>query len=276
MDFSLIIGLLSGIGLIWFGIIGDGVSQVSYFLDPTSAAITFGGVIAATLISNPVSIYKNIPGHMKVLISKKKYDPKKYISKIVDYAQEARRKGLLALEDKANQDEEADSFFKNCVMLIVDAMEPAKTRELLENELDNLDARHAKGAQFYERAAAVAPAFGMIGTLIGLVNMLKGLDMEAGGAASQLSAGMSVALITTFYGSVLANLLLMPMANKLRARHEEEMLCKEMIVDGILAIQAGNNPRNIEERLYAYLQEKNRGSEEEGGKKGKRGAKAEE
>ncbi|NLL02679.1 MAG: motility protein A, partial [Clostridiales bacterium] len=203
-----------------------------------------------------------------------KQKPQDYIEKVVEYAQEARRKGLLTLEDKANQEE--DEFFKNSIMLIVDAIEPTKVKEMLENELDCLEQRHAKGWQMYEKAATFAPAYGMIGTLIGLINMLKNLDMDVGGA-SGIAQGMSVALITTFYGSILANLILMPIANKLKIRHYEEMVCKEVIVEGVLSIHAGTNPRHIEERLKAFVNSKERvlgPTDEEGGGGKKKKAKA--
>lgn len=274
MDFSIIIGFVSGVALIIFGMAsGDGAS-VGNFWDIGSVAITVGGTIAATIMSYPFSAFKYIPSHFKILVSKSKQKPQDYIEKVVEYAQEARRKGLLTLEDKANQEE--DEFFKNSIMLIVDAIEPTKVKEMLENELDCLEQRHAKGWQLYEKAATFAPAYGMIGTLIGLINMLKNLDMDAGGA-SGIAQGMSVALITTFYGSLLANLILMPIANKLKIRHYEEMVCKEVIVEGVLSIHAGTNPRHIEERLKAFVNSKERvlgPTDEDGGDGKKKKAKA--
>ena len=277
MDLSALIGLLSGIGLIAFGM-SEGTGAMMNFWSASSVAITIGGTLAATIISFPLGTFKYVPSHMKIIFSKSKHTPQEYIEKVVDYAQEARRKGLLTLEDKANQEE--DEFFKNCIMLIVDAIEPTKVKEMLDNELDCLEERHAKGWQLYERAATFAPAYGMIGTLIGLINMLKDLgsmDNSGGGAAAGLGAGMSIALITTFYGSVLANLLLMPIANRLKIRHFEEMVCKEVIVEGVLAIHAGTNPRHIEERLKAFVRGKERvlepSSDKEGGSSKKKGKK---
>lgn len=278
MDFSAIIGVISGLGLIVYGILTTG-GVLKSFWDIGSVIITLGGVAAASFISFPISDFKEIAGHMKVLLRKKMFDPKVYIEKIVDYAQDARKKGLLALEDKASQEESKDEFFKNCVMMIVDTIDPEKTKEMMENELNCLESRHAKGYMMYEKMATYAPAFGMIGTLIGLVNMLASLDTSSADAAANLGKGMSAALITTFYGSLIANLILMPFASKLRMRHAEEMRCKEMIVEGVLAIQAGNNPRTIEERLLAYLNTKEKskvnsvaggGGEDGGGGGGKK------
>ena len=256
MDFSGLVGLIAGVGLIVFGMSSGEGANIMNFWDMGSVAITVGGTIAATVMSFPFATFKYIPSHFKIMFLKSKHKPQDYIEKVVEYAQEARRKGLLTLEDKANQED--DEFFKNSIMLIVDAIEPTKVKEMLETELDCLEQRHAKGWQLYEKAATFAPAYGMIGTLIGLVNMLKNLDMDSGSGASGIAQGMSVALITTFYGSLLANLILMPIANKLRIKHYEEMVCKEVIVEGVLAIHAGTNPRHIEERLKAFVNSKER------------------
>lgn len=262
MDFTSIIGLILGLGLIVFGIVfsdsGFVFSEIGNFISYSSMAITFGGAIAATIISFPPSYFKMIPKHLKVIVRKNNYKPKEYIGKIVEFAQEARKKGLLSLEDKANQ--ESDPFLKNSIMLIVDAIDPAKVKEMLENELNCLEDRHSHGWQFYEKFASYGPAFGMIGTLIGLINMLKHMDMSASDGATKMAQGMSVALITTFYGSLLANMVLVPIAHKLHMCHDEEMTCKELIVEGVLAIQAGENPTHIEQRLNAYLSEGNRQS----------------
>lgn len=260
MDLSTILSLLAAIALIVFGIGFDGNSfdagKIAYFYDLSSIAITLGGTIMATIMSFPFSTIAAVPKQIVIAFKRKKHDPIKYIDLLVDFAKEARRKGILALEDKAMQQE--DRFLKDSIMLIVDAIEPEKAKEILDNELDCLEDRHARGRQVFEKAAVFAPAFGMIGTLIGLINMLRGSDITVEGGAQQMVAGMAVALITTFYGTIFANLVLTPISNKLKARHEEEMLCKEIIMEGVLAIGAGDNPRHIEERLYAFLKNSER------------------
>nr|WP_319488404.1 motility protein A [uncultured Caproiciproducens sp.] len=267
MDFTSIVGLIVGLGLIIFGIVFDSskgivFSTILNFINYPSMAITFGGAIAATLIAFPIKYFKEMPKHMKIIVQRNKYDPQQYINTIVDFAQEARRKGLLSLEDKANQ--EKDPFLRNSIMLIVDAIDPAKVKEILEDELNGLEDRHSHGWQFYEKFSTFGPAFGMIGTLIGLINMLANMDMNAEGGATKMAQGMSVALITTFYGSMLSNLILTPLAHKLHMRHDEEMVCKEIVMEGVMAIQAGDNPKHIEERLNTYICEKKRG--QSGGK----------
>ena len=177
------------------------------------------------------------------------------IDLLVEMAQLARKNGLLALEEKANEVD--DMFFKQGIMLIVDATEPEEVRGLLENELDTMSQRHEEALGIYNKASSYAPAFGMIGTLIGLINMLKGMDLDSG-CASNLGVDMSVALVTTFYGCVLANLILMPVAKKLSIRNEEELLYKQIMIEGILAIQAGDNPKFLREKLVTFVSQKER------------------
>jgi len=266
VDFTSIVGLIAGLGLIIFGIVYDPSSGIAMstlinFINYPSMAITFGGAIAATLIAFPISYFKGMPKHMKIIVQKNKYNPQKYIATIVDFAQEARRKGLLSLEEKASQEE--DAFLRESIMLVVDAIDPTKVKQMLENELDNLEDRHSHVWQFYEKFSTFGPAFGMIGTLIGLINMLANMDMSAEGGATKMAQGMSTALITTFYGSMLSNLVLTPLAHKLHMRHDEEMVCKEIVMEGVISIQAGDNPKHIEERLNSFLCESKRGNEKE-------------
>ena len=262
MDFTGIIGLIAGVLLIFYGITNmSDMNALKSFVDYQSMAITFGGTIASTLISFPISYFKKIPSQIKIAMQRNRYDPQKYISIIVDFAAEARRKGLLSLEDKANQVD--DSFLKEGILLVVDAIDPEQVKETLGNELDSLDQRHTQGWQFYEKAATYAPAFGMLGTLIGLINMLGNLDMNSTTGATALGHGMSVALVTTFYGSLAANLVLVPIGHKLHMRHNEERLCKEIIMEGVIAIQEGDNPKHIEQRLNAFLNEKQRSTGDE-------------
>ena len=259
MDLQGLVGLIAGLVLVYLGITNNLSipGAIKGFIDYPSMMITFGGTFAAMLISFPASSFKKIPAQIKITLKKSPYNPKKYIAQIVDLAKEARRKGLLSLEEKANQ--LSDNFFKQSVLLIVDAIIPDKVKNMLETELENLDERHAAGWQFYEKSSTYAPAFGMIGTLIGLINMLSGgLNANDPSGMSKLVDGMAVALITTFYGSMLANLVLVPIGNKLRMLHHQEMVCKEIVVQGVLAIQAGENPNQIEESLNSYLNEKQR------------------
>lgn len=261
MNISFIIGLLAGFSLVIYGIItsGSSMSQVlSSFIDIPSVYITFGGAIAATIMSVPVKYLKDIPKNMKVLMKKEKIDINIYIDAIEELAKEARLKGLLVLEEKINTLDLQDEFLKYCVMLIVDAIEPTKVRAQIENEIDCIEARHASAWKVFDTLGSFGPAFGMLGTLIGLINMLANMDTSEG--ADALGKGMSVALVTTFYGSVLANMICAPISNRLKAKHDEEMITKELIMEGVLSIQSGENPKYIREKLNSYITYQERGS----------------
>lgn len=253
MDIMSILGWLLGFGLVAFGIVYDVTAGAAIwenlirFYDLPSIFITIGGTFCALMISYPLSNFAKIFKHLRIVLRPPKYDPQAFINEIVEYAKEARMKGLLSLEDKLNTSD-TDPFLKDSLMLVVDSVEPEKVKELLEAEIDYLDDRHGQDISFYERGAAFGPAFGMIGTLIGLINMLQEMDDPAA-----IGPAMSVALVTTFYGSMLANLFFLPMASKLKVRHEEEILCKMIVCEGVQAIQAGENPRFIGEKLTRLL-----------------------
>lgn len=251
MDISLILGWILGIGLIINGI---GTKNIGNFIDISSVIIVIGGTVAALIASYPFSALAKIPKHIGIMISNKSYNSEKVIDTLVEMAKTARKKGLLVLEEQAN--EVKDPFLKQSIMLIVDAMDAEKIREMLESEVEAMSERHDQDVSFYEKGSGVAPAFGMIGTLVGLINMLKSMDMSSGGGAGDLGSSMSVALVTTFYGCILAHLFFAPMAKKLRIRNDQELLYKQIIIEGVLSIQAGDNPKYLEEKLLSYLSQK--------------------
>lgn len=267
MDFSTIAGILAACALMLMGIT---LPKIGNFWDVGSFFITIGGTFAILIASYPFEVLKEIPKHMNMILGKVKNDPVEWIEKISEYAQVARKSGLLVLEEKVNQ--ETDEFFKGGMMLIVDAVDPDKAKVRLEGDLEHIYTRHEDAITFYEKGAALGPAMGMIGTLIGLINMLKGMDPSGSSGASTLGQDMGVALITTMYGSVMANVFFTPIANKLRYRNEEEALCKQIIIEGILSIQAGENPKYIKEKLLSFLPQGSRGESDgaDGGKKGKK------
>lgn len=251
MDIMSIFGYIFGIGFVLLSImLNDDFSitpgNLMQFYDLASIMIVVGGTIAATMISFPAKSFAKIPKHLKIVLAPKKYNPQKYIEQIVFFAKEARINGLLALEDKLNGVE--DKFLKNSLLLVVDSVEPDKVKALLNNELDYMDERHSQDQAFYLQMAEYAPAFGMIGTLIGLINLLANLSDQAA-----LASSMAVALITTFYGTLIANIICKPIARKLKERHNEEYLCKMIIAEGVQAIQDGDNPNFIQEKLTRLL-----------------------
>ena len=219
------------------------------FFDAASIFIVIGCTLAIVVASFPASTLSSIPKHFGVMLNAGKFNPMTYIDQLVDLAQTARKNGLLALEGKANEQE--DPFFKQAIMLIVDANDPDKVRAILENDIDCMSARHEDAAGLYDKASSVAPAFGMVGTLVGLINMLAGMDPTSGGG--NLGKDMGTALITTLYGCILAHMIFGPIANNLRIRDSEEVLCKQIIVEGIMSIQSGENPKALREKLLTYI-----------------------
>lgn len=258
IDIASIVGLVLAIVLILFGVVTNTDAEtreitfnplnIFSFLDATSAAIVVGGTFGCLLIMFPIGQFAKIPKHLRIIFSPKKYIPTQYIQTLVECATKARINGLLALEEDAAQMQ--DAFMKNSLQMVVDSVDPEKVKTQMESWLDNIDERHAQELAFYDKGAALGPAFGMIGTLIGLVNMLKNLTDVA-----SVGPNMAVALVTTFYGSILANVFFAPISNKLRVRHDEEYLCMRIICEGVQAIQAGENPKLIQDRLLHLLPE---------------------
>lgn len=249
MDIASILGIVVGIVLVILGIItGDqGVSALNNFIDPMSAVITFGGTFTALLtMSHSIPEYLSSLKSIVLILKTPSIDIPETIKQIIGLSNTARKEGLLALEESASTLE--DPFLKKGILLIVDGTDPELVRSILETELECIEERHSKKIGFWENLAAMGPAWGMIGTLIGLINMLKQLDDPAA-----IGPSMAVALITTLYGSLLANWIATPVANKLKANSEMEILMKEVMVEGLLSIQAGENPRVIEEKLKSFL-----------------------
>jgi chemotaxis protein MotA len=242
MDIATIVGLVSGFTLLFLAM-GD---DISIFIDIPSVLITVGGTVAATLIANPLSDVVGVVGVYLNAIRAPGTVPTELIEKIVGYAETARREGILALEQAVQEAD--DQFLSQGVRLAVDGTEPDLIMDILETELQFIEERHKGGADLIQRMGDTAPAFGMIGTLVGLVIMLKNMDDPAA-----IGPGMAIALITTLYGAIMANVLLIPVAAKLRTYHQREALTKKMIIEGIMAIQSGDNPRIVEHKLSVFL-----------------------
>lgn len=276
MNIVYLIGIALAIFFTFFGIAVsmDGMIpsiellNLKNFFDLPSILIVLGGTFAVVIACYP-KLAKSFPKHLKIMLRAKAFDPAFYVDQLTELAQIARKNGLLALEEKAN--EQTDPFFKQAIMLIVDANDPDRVRSILQNDIEQTSERHQGVIAMYERGSNASPAFGMIGTLIGLINMLKGLD---GADMDSLGPNMSVALVTTFYGSLLAHVIFNPIAANLTARDEEEILCRQIIVEGIMAIQSGENPKFLRERLMTFMQQQLREGEGGGGEGGGRGKKS--
>lgn len=283
MNITYIIGVVVAVAVMIFGMMfsagegGVGFSvkpgQITNFFDPSSVLIVIGCTFAVVVASFPAKMLKSMPKHFGIMLNTKKFDPLYYIDQLVELAQLARKDGLLSLEEKAN--EQPDPFFKQAIMLIVDANDPDKVRSILNNDIECMSSRHDDVAGMYDKASSVAPAFGMVGTLVGLINMLKNMDLGDSGGSSSIGTDMGTALITTLYGCILAHVLFGPIASNLRTRDEEEVLCKLIIVEGIMSIQSGETPKFLREKLLTFMAEKQReAAMDEGGEGGGKGKKA--
>jgi chemotaxis protein MotA len=227
------------------------------FYDFPSIMIVLGGTLGATMLANPLERTRNLPQILKHAFASEQIDMIGLIQTLVSFAEKARREGLLALEEDASQLD--DEFMRKSIQLVVDGTDPELVKSILDTEIGLLEERHTANKGYLDSIAELGPAFGMLGTLIGLIQMLGNLsDPDA------LGPGMAVALITTFYGSILANMISIPISKKLVQNSSREILCREMMVEGILSIQAGENPRIVEEKLKVFLSPKMRKQLDEG------------
>jgi len=248
VDLTTIVGLVVALALLIYGIVGeDGFSAMGGFLNAPSAYITFGGAFASVLVMQQ-SFGKFVNGlkSFTLILKPVKVNEEDTITKIIDLSSVARKEGLLALEEAAGNID--DEFLKKGILLIVDGTDPELVRSILETELVCIEDRHKNVISFWENLGAMGPAWGMIGTLIGLINMLGKLS-----DVSSVGPSMAVALITTLYGSLLANWICSPVGNKLKNNSGLEIAMKEVMVEGLLSIQAGENPRVIEEKLKSFM-----------------------
>lgn len=248
LDLASIIGLVVCAIVVVFGIVyGQDFSVLGNFFDPPSILITFGGALCCVLIMSPnLKGYLNYLKSFTLILKVHLTNEEETIKQIISLSNIARKEGLLALEEAANGID--DEFLKKGVLLIVDGTDPELVRSILETELNCIEDRHSEVVGFWDSLAAMGPAWGMIGTLIGLINMLQKME-----DAKAIGPAMAVALTTTFYGAVLANWICIPVSTKLKAKNSGEVMVKELMVEGLLSIQAGENPRVIEEKLKSFL-----------------------
>ncbi len=262
MDIATLGGLGIGFFVLIVGIIiSGGMGSLTGFVSIPSIFITIGGSFAAIMVSNTLA---RTLGLMKIAMNATRVHPMeegRIISMIVTFSEKARREGLLALED--DLDELEDEFLRKGIQLVVDGTDPEIIRNIMETELNHMQARHQDGIKIFEEWGALAPAFGMIGTLIGLIIMLANIEDK-----TAIGPGMSTALITTLYGAVLGNLVFIPIANKLTYVNDQEVLVREIMIEGTLSIQSGDNPRIVKEKLISFLPPDIRAQvEEEAGEK---------
>lgn len=254
MDLATLIGIAAGALLVLWAMASNGT--LLDFVNPASMAITLGGTLAATMVHYPWPRLRTTIKIVRNAFKRQEQDAQSLIQSLAGYAERARREGLLALEEEAEN--APDPFLRKGLGLVVDGTDPEVVRTILENDLSSLEERHKQGAGLFETMASYAPAFGLVGTLIGLIQMLQGLDDP-----TKIGPGMAVALLTTLYGTLMANLIFLPIAGKLKVRSGEEIFRKEVMLEGILAIQAGDGSSIIQEKLNSFLAPGNRGGKEQ-------------
>ena len=260
-DLGTLIGLLAGIGIIILGILSAG-GKIAWFWNFNSILIVLGGTFAATMVNLPLKAVTNIFNILKNVFRAEDYDYTGIIEEVVNKATKARKDGLLSLEaDLAGM---KDGFFKNGIELAINEKDTKRLRTFLNLEMNNIQGRHIAGQELFLYMASYAPAFGMLGTVLGLIIMMMnftsgGGDLDLGAnysvaeRFSELLRGMGLALITTFYGVFMANMIFLPIGGKLKRRSENEMMLKNIVVEGIISIHAREHPILIREKLMTFV-----------------------
>jgi chemotaxis protein MotA len=254
MDISTLIGVIAGSALLLWAILTK--SPLRPFMDAGSVAIVLGGASAAVLIGFPLKHILGVGKVVKNCFFAKPQDPMKIIREMVRYAEIARRDGILALENVTADIK--DPFLVTGIQMAVDGSDPDLIEAILVSELESIEQRHSEGKAIFDNIGKYAPAFGMIGTLIGLIIMLGKMDDP-----KTIGPAMALALLTTLYGAVTANLIAMPMADKLGVRSREEIFIKMIMIKGVMAIQSGDNPRIVEQKLKTFLPNRMRDADQE-------------
>ncbi len=256
MDLGTIFGIVMAAALIVWSVISGTQGSAGIFVNIPSLVIVIGGAIFVVGASVPIDRLKGLMGIAKKAMTHKAVSAQKLIDDMVSYAEIARRDGILSLESKAKEIE--DPFIVRGIQMAVDGTDPELIEQIMETELENLVDRHESGKGIFDAIGRYAPAMGMIGTLIGLVAMLANMEDP-----SAIGGGMAVALLTTLYGAIFANVFALPIADKLAKRSAEEVLMKTIIIKGVMSIQSGDNPRVVEQKLTTFLPPGDRREEED-------------
>lgn len=249
MDLGTLVGIIGGLGLIFMAILMG--SDMASFINIPSVFITVGGTIAATLINFPLPHVVKTMGVVKNTLVFRLPSHDSVIKQILYFTEKVAKEGTLGLESELENINYP--FFKRGIMFVVDGVNVNIISNVLKKDIDNMKERHKKGQGILTAMGTYAPAFGMIGTLIGLIAMLRNLNDP-----SQIGGGMAVALLTTFYGAVMANLIFLPLAGKLTERSKEELQLRELVKEGVLAIGTGESKRFVEERIITFLSQSSR------------------
>ncbi|HEU0264410.1 MAG TPA: flagellar motor protein [Geobacterales bacterium] len=245
MDIATIIGLILGFGAVFGGASLEGLHMTA-LIQPTAAVIVLGGTFGATFVSFPLPKILQALKDIRLIIFSPKQDHEATIQNLIGYAAKARRNGLISLEQEAQSIK--DSFTRKGVSLVVDGIDPQKLRETMEIELGTYEEHAKTSAEFFEAAGGFAPTIGIIGAVLGLIHVMNNLS-----DTSKLGGGIAVAFVATIYGLMVANIVCIPFGTKLKSRVKDGVLQKQMVIEGLIAIQNGENPHFIESKLRAFL-----------------------
>lgn len=262
LDITSVAGIIVAFATMLVGMLIGG--NIRGYMEVTSVVIVVGGTIGALILSSDMTVLKSVPANLKLVFFKPISAPEEKIQTIVQYAEKARREGIISLDKELKNID--DDFTRKAVQLLVDGTDPELIKEILQNELMFMEDRHGKGIEFWSSGGQLAPAFGFLGTLIGLIAMLSKLSEP-----DKLGPAMAVALVTTLYGVILGNMVFLPFASKLKQRSADEVLIMELMIEGVMSIQSGDNPRIVEDKLKTFLAPYQRQEAESGGRKSSAG-----
>jgi chemotaxis protein MotA len=254
LDKASLIGLLMAVGGILAGLLLEG-GNMSQIMQPTAAMIVFGGTLGAVMLQFPLAIILHAFRRLGSVFINPQGDPRETISRLVQYAQQARRDGIVSLDAEIPKID--DMFLKRSLMLAVDGTEPQELRKMMESELDNQAEYEEQVPQVFESAGGFAPTIGIIGAVLGLIQVMQHLDK-----IEEVGKGIAVAFVATIYGVGSANLLYLPMAGKMKLRIRDEQIIREMTLEGVVSILEGMNPRMLETKLLGFLVEANEAEQE--------------
>tara|TARA_Y100000590_G_scaffold75685_3_gene83626 strand:- start:58551 stop:59363 length:813 start_codon:yes stop_codon:yes gene_type:complete len=266
MDLGTAFGLLLGLGLISIGIVSNNGNPM-WFLDGDALLIVLGGTFAATLVNYPLRDIQGLLNILSVAFKRHLLNHAAIIDELVEKAEKSRKKGILSLERELPA--VSDQFLRDGLELAINEKDPARLRSYLDLELGNVERRHSLGQEIFLYMGAYAPAFGMLGTVLGLIIMMTNFAESQTGAVvgfefnvaekfADLLGGMGLALITTFYGVLLSNLVFLPLAGKLKRNSEEELMIKDIMIEGIIGIHAKDHPMSLREKLMTFVPQSQR------------------
>lgn len=253
MDIATLLGLLLAAGAISGAFLLEGGNIDAVFLT-APMLLVIGGTLGATIVSTSVETVLQVPAYLKLAFSSRSTKLITQVDLLTRLAEKARREGILGLE--ADLKRIGDPFFKKAITLLIDGTESTTLREILETEITYREERHKRGIVFFQKAGGYAPTLGILGTVLGLVHTLGNAT-----DATRMANAIASAFIATLWGVGLANLFFLPISDKLRVRHDEEVAQLELIVEGVVAIQSGDNPRSIRTRLLSFVPPASRGHE---------------